>query len=112
MQAVAQPDDLLRAQRRRQRGLGLGVVPAGIAVGVQQALAGGQHGAEAVMVDGEMVSINPRRLEVVPGALDNANFTIDGTTLKAGTTPLVVATTGSPQSAKMSVAGYFEWVGW
>jgi hypothetical protein len=25
---------------------------------------------------------------------------------------LVVATTGLPQSAKMSVAGYFEWVGW
>jgi hypothetical protein len=24
----------------------------------------------------------------------------------------VAATTGFPQSAKMSVAGYFEWVGW
>jgi hypothetical protein len=32
--------------------------------------------------------------------------------LVSSTTPLVVATTSSPQSAKMSVAGYFAWVGW
>ena len=41
----------LRAQRLGQRGLGVGLGPAGVAVGVEQALAGGQHRALAVVVD-------------------------------------------------------------
>jgi hypothetical protein len=50
-QAVAQPQHLAGAQGLGQRRLGGLLGPAGIAVGVQQALAGGQQRAQAVVLD-------------------------------------------------------------
>jgi hypothetical protein len=49
-QAVAQPQHLAGAQGLGQRRLGGLLGPAGIAVGVQQALAGGQQRAQAVVL--------------------------------------------------------------
>ena len=50
-EALIEPNDLARAEGLAQRGLGLLLAPA-VAVGVEQSLARGEHGALAVMVDG------------------------------------------------------------
>ena len=74
-QAVAEPQHLARTQGRRQRGPGLRLRPSGVAVGVQQALAGGDDRPLPVVI--QRAAFQNEAMTVQRHARDHADLVRD-----------------------------------